>query len=410
MAAIHLARWDGEGAVQKWFAIKTILPEYIQNDQIIKMFIDEVRTVARINHPNVVHVFGFGNDDGRYWMAMEYLHGETVGEIQAHLMDAGTSLNPGLAVRIVADAAAGLHAAHELRGRDGEPLNLVHRDVSPRNLFLTYDGTVKVIDFGVADGLGRLANTEDGLLKGSIPYISPERMTGLKSDRGADIFALGVVLWELTTGRRLFLGHTHSQTIDRVVECNVPLPSTLIDDYPLELEAVVMRALSKNPDLRFRTAGEMSRALESYLMNTNQLVGPEELSAYASRIFACQLVQRNKRLAWAADLTHTLSGNPGPSDSENPPQAHLTQQDMQAVGDDDDAPTTRFEPPACGCQRPGQLQQPTPQTAARASSANRPTIPCRPPKVPRPSGPPCRVPRPPRSVEGFPQFYHVSPT
>jgi serine/threonine protein kinase len=309
MAVVHLARWDGVGNIQKWFAIKRILPRLVKDDHVIKMFLDEARIVASINHPNVTQVFDLGSEGGQYWIAMEYLHGEPVRELLQHVMDHEITLAPGVAARIVADAAAGLHAAHELRGKDGQPLHLVHRDVSPRNLFLTYDGMVKVMDFGVADALGRLAVTEGDMLKGSIPYMSPERLTGLRADRTADIFALGIVLWELTTGRRLFLGNTHAATIDRVVACEVPPPTTFVPGYPSELEAIVMRALSRDPSRRYPTARDLSRALERYLMTSGQLIGPEELSAYSSEVFRDRIKERDEHLRWAAEVTRSWEVN-----------------------------------------------------------------------------------------------------
>lgn len=307
MATVHLGRMDGAGGFQKWVAIKRIHPHLVENEQIIKMFLDEARIAASISHPNVAQVFDLGSHEDTHWIAMEYLHGEPLREVLRHIMEVGPALDPPLAARIIGDAAEGLHAAHELRGKDGRPLNLVHRDVTPHNLFLTYDGVVKVVDFGIAKVTGRLSTTQAGTLKGKIAYMAPEQIRGRDIDRRTDIFALGVVLWELTTGRRLFRMDSDLETVERVQACVVPPPSSMCSDYPVELESIVMRALRKNRDERYQTARDFSRALQQYLMQAGQFVGPEEISAYVQNLFGDRIRQREAHLKWAADVTKTVS-------------------------------------------------------------------------------------------------------
>src|SRR5580693_3933875 len=192
MASVHLARMDGPGGFQKWVAIKRIHPHLVEDDQFVDMFLDEARIAAGINHANVAQVFDLGKDDNTYWIAMEYLHGEPLREVMRRSEDHGQHIGPELAARICADAAEGLHAAHELRGKNGQLLGLVHRDVTPHNLFLTYDGYTKVVDFGIAKVADRLASTRAGTLKGKLAYMSPEQVRGAEVDRTTDIFALGV--------------------------------------------------------------------------------------------------------------------------------------------------------------------------------------------------------------------------
>jgi len=307
MATVHLGRMDGAGGFQKWVAIKRIHPHLVENEQIIKMFLDEARIAASISHPNVAQVFDLGSHEDTHWIAMEYLHGEPLREVLRHIMEVGPALDAPLAARIIADAAEGLHSAHELRGKDGQPLNLVHRDVTPHNLFLTYDGVVKVVDFGIAKVTGRLSTTQAGTLKGKIAYMAPEQIRGKAIDRRTDIFALGVVLWELTTGRRLFRMDTDLETVERVQACVVPPPSSMSYDYPVELESIVMRALQKRPEDRYQTARDFSRALQQYLMQAGQFVGPEEISVYVENLFGERIKQREAHLKWAADVTKTLS-------------------------------------------------------------------------------------------------------
>jgi len=305
MASVHLARMDGPGGFQKWVAIKRIHPHLVEDDSFITMFLDEARVAARISHPNVATVFELGKEADSFWIAMEYLHGEPLREIMRRTEELGTPMPPEIACRVIADAAEGLHAAHELLGKNGEKLNLVHRDVTPHNLFVTYDGATKVVDFGIAKFSSRMASTRAGTLKGKLAYMSPEQVAGEPIDRRTDIFALGVVLWELTTGQRLFRMDSDLDTLAKVQDCNVPRPSTIVRGYPLELERVVLKALAKNKNERYRTAREFSRALQSMLMKRGLFIASDEVSAYVRSIFGDRIQKREAHLRWAAEVTQT---------------------------------------------------------------------------------------------------------
>jgi serine/threonine-protein kinase len=307
MASVHLARMDGPGGFQKWVAIKRIHPHLVEDDQFVDMFLDEARIAAGINHANVAQVFDLGKDDNTYWIAMEYLHGEPLREVMRRAEDRGMRIAPELAARICADAAEGLHAAHELRGKNGQLLGLVHRDVTPHNLFVTYDGYTKVVDFGIAKVADRLSSTRAGTLKGKLAYMSPEQVRGAEVDRTTDIFALGVVLWEITTNQRLFRMETDLDTLEKVQNCIVPPPSTIVPGYPLELEACVMKALSKRKQDRYATAREFSRALQSFLVRSGHFVGPEEVAQFVRGVFADRIQKREAHLAWAAEVTGNVS-------------------------------------------------------------------------------------------------------
>jgi len=324
MASVHLARMDGPGGFQKWVAIKRIHPHLVEDDQFVDMFLDEARIAAGINHANVAQVFDLGKDDNTYWIAMEYLHGEPLREVMRRAEDRRAVIQPELAARICSDAAEGLHAAHELRGKNGQLLGLVHRDVTPHNLFITYDGYTKVVDFGIAKVADRLSSTRAGTLKGKLAYMSPEQVRGAEVDRTTDIFALGVVLWELTTGHRLFRMDTDLDTLEKVQACVVPPPSTLAADYPAELESVVMKALAKRKQERYTNAREFSRALQSFLMRRGSFVGPEEVSQFVRDVFADRIKKREAHLAWAAEVTSTI----------NVDQLRAGQVSLTDVGDD----------------------------------------------------------------------------
>lgn len=307
MATVHLARADGPGGFQKWVAIKRIHQHLAEDSHFIKMFLDEARIAARISHPNVAQVFDLGKHKGTYWLAMEYLHGEALRDVVRSLEDARQRMPPPIAARIVADAAEGLHSAHEQKDEAGNLLGLVHRDVSPHNLFVTYDGTVKVVDFGVAKVKGQLADTGVGKLKGKVAYMSPEQVGGQPLDRRSDVFALGIVLWELTTQRRLFRAETDLETLDRVLACQVPRPSSFVPGYPGDLEQIVLRALAKAPAQRFQTAREMSRALQHWVMRSGVIVGNDEVAAYLREVLASRFADRQATIQRAEEATRTVA-------------------------------------------------------------------------------------------------------
>jgi serine/threonine-protein kinase len=306
MASVHLARMDGPGGFQKWVAIKRIHPHLVEDETFVNMFLDEARVAARISHPNVATVFELGKHEDTYWIAMEYLHGEPLREVMRRTEEMGQPMPPEIACRAIADAAEGLHSAHELLGRNGEKLQLVHRDVTPHNLFVTYDGTTKVVDFGIAKFSSRMANTRAGTLKGKLAYMSPEQVAGEPIDRRTDVFALGVVLWELTTGQRLFRMENDLDTLAKVQECNVPRPSTIVRGYPIDLEKIVMKALAKNKNERYRTSREFSRALQSLLMRRGLFIASDEVASYMASIFADRIQKREAHLRWAAEVTQTI--------------------------------------------------------------------------------------------------------
>ncbi len=312
MASVHLARMDGPGGFQRWAAIKKIHSHLIEDDSFIQMFLDEAQVAARISHPNVAQVFDLGKTEDTYWIAMEYLHGEPLREVMRRTEEVGTAMPPEIACKVIADAAEGLHAAHDLTGKNGEQLNLVHRDVTPHNLFVTYDGITKVLDFGIAKFASRAAHTKAGTLKGKLAYMSPEQVHGETLDRRTDVFALGVVLWELTTGRRLFRMESDLDTLAKVQECDVPRPSALIRGYPIDLEKIVMKALAKNRNDRFKTAKEFSRSLQQLLMRRGLFIASDEVAQYVGALFQDRMKKRDEHLKWASEVTQTVNVDGSP--------------------------------------------------------------------------------------------------
>ena len=262
MAEVFAARMSSVGGFEKMVALKRILPDLAERPEYVNMFLDEARIAASLNHPNIVQVYDIDAVDGQYFMTMEYLRGHDLRFVLKELKRSGAGMPLPLALRIVSEVAGGLHYAHERRGIDGKPLGIVHRDVSPKNIFITFDGVIKLLDFGIAKAHQRLSVTRSGTLKGRYPYMAPEQVVEDAVDARADVFALGICLWEMTVGRRLFEGKTAYEILKRIRDQPVPRPSQIVPGYSPTVEAVVMRALAKNRDERYPSCLAMQRDLE----------------------------------------------------------------------------------------------------------------------------------------------------
>lgn len=256
MAQLLLARVVGPSGFERLVVIKRILPGFATKRDYVEMFLDEARTVARINHPNVVHVYEL-NQSGELYLAMEYLNGEDALGLLTRLNRRGERLDPALACHVVAEAARGLHAAHELRDEEDLPLDIVHRDVTPANIFVTYDGAIKLLDFGIARVADRTTRTQAGVIKGKYSYMAPEQIAGRELDRRCDVWALGVVLTELVTGQKLFGGENVFQIADAICKQPIPRPSELRAGLPPSFDRVSDRALQRDRSRRYATALEM---------------------------------------------------------------------------------------------------------------------------------------------------------
>ena len=261
MAALYAGRRSGAAGFNRLVAIKVIHPHLSRDKNFVQMFVDEALISARIDHPNVVHVEELGETDGMYFLAMEYVHGASLSQLLSKLVKEGRRLKPELAVHIAARVAEGLHAAHETRDADGHMLGIVHRDVSPQNVLISSRGHVKLIDFGIAKARNRVQQETASSLKGKIGYMSPEQAYGRQIDRRTDLYALGVVLWEMLTTRRMFTAEDDFALLDLVREPNVPPPSHYNPAVPPELDAVVMKALARSPENRVQTGQEFRRLL-----------------------------------------------------------------------------------------------------------------------------------------------------
>ncbi|MFS8068548.1 MAG: serine/threonine-protein kinase, partial [Byssovorax sp.] len=262
MATVHYGRLLGPVGFSRTVAIKRLHPQFAKDPEFVAMFLDEARLAARIQHPNVVSTLDVVALEGELLLVLEYVHGEALSQ----LLRAARRAQQAPPLRIVAAVASGilhgLHAAHEAKSERGEPLGIVHRDMSPQNVLVGADGTARVLDFGVAKAAGRVASSREGQLKGKLAYMSPEQVHTGVVDRRTDVYAASIVLWEVLAGRRLFDGDNEGLLFSQVSSGTTTRPGELVPDLPPELEAIVMRGLAREPSDRYATAWDMAVALE----------------------------------------------------------------------------------------------------------------------------------------------------
>lgn len=288
MAQVFLALARGPAGFNKLVVIKQIRDNLAEDPEFLTMFLDEARLAARLNHPNVVQTNEVGEDNRRYFIAMEYLEGQPLNRIIQRLQKEGKTFETKLYVRVLIDALAGLHDAHELCDFDGSPLHVVHRDMTPHNVFVTYSGQVKVVDFGIAKAAGGSAETRTGVLKGKVSYMAPEQAMGERVDRRADIFSVGVMLWEALAGKRLFRGMSDVAVLQKIVSGDVPKPSSVKPDVPKPLEVVCMKALAHRRDDRHATAADLATDLEAALEAMGEKPQLREVGKLAAQLFAVE--------------------------------------------------------------------------------------------------------------------------
>ncbi len=346
MAEIYLARRPGIGDVEKECVVKRMRPEYRDEQQFVDMFLDEADLAASFRHQNLPHVFEVGVDDsGLPFYAMEYLEGADCHQLAKLARARGGSLPREHAVQIAIGAAAGLHYAHFVAEANGAPLRIVHRDVSPANIFVTVDGGVKVVDFGVAQADQRRTQTVDGALKGKVAYMSPEQVSGARLDHRSDIFSLGVVLYELTVGARPFDSDgTDLETLKRVASGVYTPPSVAAVGYPEALEVIVERAMQREPEQRFPSADAMAEALEQFAAEEGMVLSPRRLGRYVCSLASgpCSPLDRTAIRSTIPELDVALGAG--------------TATDELGVGVAADADTVRTPPP---------MQDPGPQSHVR---------------------------------------------
>ena len=308
MAEVLLAKLHGPAGFERAVVLKRVLTHFARQPEFRTMFLDEARVVAGLRHPNVVQVQELGEDGDELFIVMEYVEGETVASLLKRLGTLRDRMPFAVAAHIVAEACAGLHAAHELRDERGNPREIVHRDVSPQNVMVTYDGSVKVLDFGIARAADRSTTTDAGVMKGKLGYMSPEQCQQQRLDRRSDVFSLGILLYELSTGQRLFARDTHLAAIRAVCDEPIPSPASRVAGYSERLDAIVKRALARDRDGRYATAAEMRRDLVAAARALDPEGIPQEhLAAMMPSLFADRIEEKQemlRRLSVGSALTH----------------------------------------------------------------------------------------------------------
>ena len=312
MAELYLAIQRSISGFEKLIVIKKILPRFAADEEFIKMFLDEARIAATLNHPNIVQIYDVGSVGKDYFIAMEYIHGEDLRNIVGGMRKKQLKYFPlEHALAIIIGVCKGLSYAHYHRGLSGEPLNIVHRDISPQNVLVTFSGEVKIVDFGIARAAAKDSMVDGqeggGALRGKFPYMSPEQIKGLPLDQRSDIFSTGIILFELTTGKRLFKGKNELETLRKIVDLEYPKPSSLVSEYPPELEEVVLIALQKDRDLRYPDALAMQQDLEEFIRNRRVKVSTIELGKFMEDLFREKIKQEKEALKEGKKLADIIA-------------------------------------------------------------------------------------------------------
>jgi serine/threonine-protein kinase len=304
MASVHLGRFTGPGGFSRQVAIKRLHPTYAKDPEFVTMFLDEARLAARVQHPNVVSVIDVVATDDELFLVMEYVRGISLARVLKKLALEGSSVPPRIAIAIVHGALEGLHAAHEAKSEAGQPLDIVHRDVSPQNIILGTDGISRVLDFGIAKAAGRAQNTTEGQLKGKLAYMSREQLEG-NASRQTDVFAAAVVLWETLTCKRLFAADTEAQTVFNLLTADMKPPSAFAPEVSAELDAIVMKGLEREITKRYATAREMATALTKC-----DRAEPSEVAQWLGNVSRDILDERAKHVASAEHTAATVTFAP----------------------------------------------------------------------------------------------------
>jgi len=317
MAEVFLARADGPMGFQKKVVVKRILPHYVDDPRFVEMFLGEARLAAELSHPNLVQIFDFGEVDGQYFIAMEYIDGPNLRVLNREARTHEGPLSLPLVARIIAQAAEGLHSAHELRDENGRYVNLVHRDISPDNILVSRNGAVKVVDFGIAKAANQPHLTKSGMIKGKMAYMPPEQLAREPLDRRADIFALGIVLYELVTGGMPF-DATSEVSIIQAILGQHPLDRVTLHrpDVPPALDAIIARCLEKKPEARYANCRELQQDLERYIQSTGTPVGTAEIAAAVTHFFTPDTEATQPAVGVDAGLDPTSPSRPSQSRPE----------------------------------------------------------------------------------------------
>ncbi len=295
MAEVYKAKAFGVEGFERLVAVKRILPSIAEDREFIEMFIDEAKIAVQLTHANIAQVFDLGKVSESYFIAMEYVQGKDLRGLFERARSRGEALPVPMACYVMMKVCEGLDYAHNKKDSSGRPLGLVHRDVSPQNVLISYDGEVKLIDFGIAKAAGKINKTQAGILKGKFGYMSPEQVRGLPIDRRSDLFAVGIVLYEMLTGERLFSGSSDFSTLEKIRNVEIMPPSTYNRRVPKELEQIVLKALAKDPDDRYQSAMDLHDDLQSFMYTSGSFFARKDLATYMRKAFAEEIAKEARR-------------------------------------------------------------------------------------------------------------------
>ncbi|MES1179313.1 MAG: serine/threonine-protein kinase [Myxococcales bacterium] len=340
MASVHIGRLSGSFGFARTVAIKRLHQNLALDPEFIAMFLDEARLAARIRHTNVVQTLDVVNLDNELLLVMEYVSGASLSRIQVRERKAGRVAPHRVAVDIMVGALNGLHAAHEAKNENGEPLGIVHRDVSPQNILIGTDGVARLLDFGIAKAVGGAHSTRPNQVKGKLRYLSPEGITAQSVSRASDIYAASVVLWELLTGRRLFDGENDGQIVNQVLHSKIFPPSSVRTHISRKLDEIVMCGLSRDPAARFGTARDMALALEAAVVPVNR----SAVAEWATAIVGDEIAERDRRVA---EIEREMQGEGTPSGHGLPSSSSMLSSarvvEVRSAGESGSAPSLSLE-------------------------------------------------------------------
>jgi len=350
MAEVWRGKTFGAGGFERLVAIKRILPNIAEDEEFITMFIDEAKISVQLTHANIAQIYELGHINNSYFIAMEYIPGKDMRAIFERCRKKGEPAPIPLSCYVVAKLCEGLDYAHRKKDGMGRDMNIVHRDVSPQNVLTSYEGEVKVIDFGIAKAAGKATKTQAGILKGKFGYMSPEQIRGLPLDRRSDVFAIGVCLYEMLTGERLFVGDSDFSVLEKVRKAEVTPPSTYNRRIPEALEKIVLRALARDVDTRYQYANELADDLQRFLITSDSIFSRKDLMQYMKSTFAEEVEREKMRLQEYAEI--------------KPPEG------MAAAADMGFGATPALGSAPARASNPGAGRSPTPLAAISAAPAS----------------------------------------
>ena len=311
MAEVYLAKKIGASGVQKFVAVKRILSQFSDSEDFIAMFKDEAKIAINLSHSNVVSIYDFGIEKSQFYIVMEFVEGRNLRQILNRMKRVDKFFSVAQVVHIIKQVAAGLDHAHRcIDPTTGQPLNIIHRDMSPQNVMLGFEGDAKIVDFGIAKAAHQIEATRAGTLKGKFGYMSPEQVEGQSVDSRTDIFALGIMIWEMLANQRLFLANSEINTLRKIRECDIPSLRKINPNIPAELDQIVKKSLEKDKVERYQTAGDMHRDLQGFLSRFDPDFSGQDLSQFVKSLFSEEIIQiRKKQIVYAQVTVQSPSIN-----------------------------------------------------------------------------------------------------